>query len=219
MDKADLPTAGASPEIQQISTDVNAGEKASGHPSASTVSNSSVVTAVVRLFDIFQAVKDDLDSSDEDEGTDTTRKEENIKGRGGLTGAGQKALGRKHNHLLDDARSTSSSSGSSGLFSLSEPALSSWDLNNSEESPYGWGETVESLGMKLWGYQPNAKQSLRDLVLAELALPLRSSLGAGLDWNDPEDVLLTLSLRGETLSTLGAAFDSIADVHCCTMIT
>ena len=80
----------------------------------------------------------------------------------------------------------------------SEPDLSS-ALLNSEYSPYGCDETVTTLGIRHWGYQPGSTPSLEEMVVQYLPLPLKARFRRLLPWDKPQAVL-------EKLAELGRQF-------------
>lgn len=69
-------------------------------------------------------------------------------------------------------------------------------LLNSEYSPYGCDETVTSLGIKYWGYQPGSTPSLEEMVIQHLPLPLQARFRRFLPWDKPQAVLEKLAELG-----------------------
>lgn len=72
-------------------------------------------------------------------------------------------------------------------------------LLNSEYSPYGCDETVTTLGIRHWGYQPGSSPSLEEMVVQFLPLPLQARFRRFLPWDKPQAVL-------DKLAELGSRF-------------
>lgn len=69
-------------------------------------------------------------------------------------------------------------------------------LLNSENSPYGCEEDVETLGQKLWGYQLGDFEDFQSLVLRHLPEPLQDRASGFFRWRDPDHVLQQLAEYG-----------------------
>lgn len=72
-------------------------------------------------------------------------------------------------------------------------------LLNSSFSPYGCDETVTTLGIKYWGYQPGSTPSLEEMVVQHLPLPLQARFRRLLPWDKPLVVLEKLAELGKSL--------------------
>lgn len=73
-------------------------------------------------------------------------------------------------------------------------------LLNSEHSPYGCDETVTTLGIKYWGYQPGSTPSLEEMVMQHLPMPLQARFRRFLPWDSPQLVLEKLAELGRHYS-------------------
>lgn len=72
-------------------------------------------------------------------------------------------------------------------------------LVNSESSPHGCEETVQSLGEKLWGYQLGSTFSLQETVLCYLPLVIQRTAFAYFHWDDIEHLCYQLGDHGARL--------------------
>lgn len=79
-------------------------------------------------------------------------------------------------------------------------------LLNSEHSPYGCDETVTTLGIKYWGYQPGSTPSLEEMVIQHLPMPLQARFRRFLPWHSPQLVL-------EKLAELGRRYVHETSLH------
>lgn len=105
------------------------------------------------------------------------------------------------NVQLQEARNVLATSEAEYL--LEHPFLSSDDTLYDEvqqrymrttDSPYGKGETVESIGRKLYGYQHGCQQSLKETILSHIPIPLRNACGKSLPWDERDDQLILTAL-------------------------
>ena len=78
-----------------------------------------------------------------------------------------------------------------------DESFQSSTLCNSEGSPYGCNETVQTLGQKLWGYQLESMSDLQELVLQQLPSVLRCRALSFLDWNDTDNLFYQLGEYGK----------------------
>ena len=106
--------------------------------------------------------------------------------------------GRSH-HALGQSGAREGGAAGNGGSRIVARSSKSIELLNSENSPYGCDETVQSLGMKLWGYQAGFANSpsLEDMVIQYLPIPLRHSAQRFLAWDDPETLIEQLGENGE----------------------
>ena len=114
--------------------------------------------------------------------------------------------GRRHHHLGGSGAQANRAggTGSGGGRITAARSSSSIELLNSENSPYGCDETVQSLGMKLWGYQAGFANtpSLEDMVIQYLPIPLRHSAQRFLAWEDAETLIEQLGENGESVPSV-----------------